>query len=187
MFQTIYERPVEWNADRYIRGYSHTQFTSLITEEAKEYTDAIILADKLDALADMFFVCIGGLWKLGENPYNYLYNKHPFALQYPQEGDVNTWPGIDHLVNRITILDDSEAIKTCIAALLQAINFEFLNLTCKEQEAELAIAIVCDSNDTKARITIPAGDKGDLKTKGFIPPNKRLQLLAEMIQNDEEV
>ena len=188
MHQSIYERPATWNAHRYKREYNHELFTDMLFEEYTEFTEAKTLPNKLDGLADMFFISIGALWKLGETPYTYLYRQHQPVLKYPLE--VPAYPsGLTGVVNRILELGDSTLdllqLRGLLACLLDSINDEFICLGCTETEAELAITIVCDSNDTKLAYNLKSHDKGDLKADGFIPPNKRLQLLAEAIQDEE--
>ena len=192
MHQRIYERPAEWNALRYKREYNHNLYTDLLFEEYSEYETAKTLVDKLDGLADIFFISIGALWKLGKSPYSYITYVHKQTLKYPSVAHARAeryTSAMPQIVHRILNLGESpqelEHLKKCICHLLDLLNYEFAYLGCAEADAELAIAIICDSNDTKLKGKLASGDKGSLKDPGYMPPTKRLKLLAEMIQNEE--
>ena len=192
MNRYIYDRPAAWNAARYItRAYDHTLFTDMLYEEYMEFTEARILPDKLDALADIFFISIGALWKLGKEPYEYLKLVSPEALAYKSVKIARLRSASDNnlltiVVKAILETDDLKRIPGMITGMLDIINHEFAYLGCEEIEAELAIAIVCDSNDTKDLVHLDIGNKGQLKGIRYRPPTERLTLLAESIQSEQK-
>ena len=142
----------------------------------------------LDGLADLYFISIGALWKLKLIPYNFL-NPKGFLL------DSIWWNPIDHntlishledmldLINKISSSDNEDDIKEYIGLLTVLIINEFYYIGCKKREIELAVIIICDSNDTKEIIKLKDYDKGDLKGSKYKSPLKRLNLLAEVIKN----
>ena len=184
MHARIFERPANWNAQRYERVYHDGLFKDMLYEEFEEYDEAKTLYDKLDGLADIFFITVGALWKLGEDPYIYLHKSYPEAFNYPATPKYNNGE-LKRIVNVILDLDQLDQLKIALSYLIEALWEEFSNLGCEEEEAILAIEIICDSNDTKELIALDKHDKGILKANRFKPPTKRLQLLVESIQDEE--
>ena len=132
MHQRIYERPAEWNALRYKREYNHNLYTDLLFEEYSEYETAKTLVDKLDGLADIFFISIGALWKLGKSPYSYITYVHKQTLKYPSVAHARAeryTSAMPQIVHRILNLGESpqelEHLKKCICHLLDLLNYEF--------------------------------------------------------------
>lgn len=189
MNKIICERISNWNKARYIRrDYNHSLFVHMLYEEYNEYKDAILMEDKLDGLADLYFILIGALWKLKLKSYNFL--KHnDLLLDNIEYNSIYNNPVnsqlemLLHLINKISSSDDEEEIKGFIGLLTKYIISEFYYLGCKTIEIELAVIIVCDSNDTKEVIKLKDYDKGELKGAKYKSPLKRLNLLAEVIKN----
>ena len=148
------------------------------------------MIDKLDGLADIFFISVGALWKLKENPYEYIYKHHSSILVYHSSANIREEPydkaHLTRLVNKIFETTDTDTLKVRIAHLINWTFKEFAWIGCEYEEAVLAINIICDSNDTKNITKLSDYDKGDLKGKDFINPHKRLKLLAEMLEDYEE-
>ena len=84
MHRRVYERPAEWNELRYKRVYNPTLYTDMLLEEYEEFESAKTLVDKLDGLSDIFFISVGALWKLREDPYKFIYRNYKEVLDYPK-------------------------------------------------------------------------------------------------------
>jgi hypothetical protein len=59
------ERVVDWNNLRYTQEYDKELLLSLLDEEINEFFTAITEVDQLDALIDIIYISIGGMWKMG--------------------------------------------------------------------------------------------------------------------------
>ncbi len=193
MDRYIYNRVVQWNRARYSRTYNAALYKAMLSEEFfEEYKKAVGLVDKLDGLSDIFFISVGALWKLDANPYNYLSERRPTALIYPLETDKPDPENVEEMQRVIyqifeippfRHIEDHYITKRYISYLLELTLREFHFIGCVQTEAALAINIICDSNDTKLSPLLNNFDKGVLKGTEFIPPTKRLGLLARSIQN----
>lgn len=61
----LVHRICEWNNARYAQEFSKDLAISLLAEELLEFIKAKEEVDKLDALVDMVYIAIGGMWKMG--------------------------------------------------------------------------------------------------------------------------
>ena len=59
------KRIISWNNQRYPQVYCHNLQAALLEEEVREFEEAVLSSDRLDALADIVYVAIGAMWKLG--------------------------------------------------------------------------------------------------------------------------
>ena len=182
MNKLIFERPAKWNALRYKQVYNHELFSDMLFEEYTEFKDAKTTADKLDGLADLFFISVGALWKLKANSYDYICDSIDEYALLEELGDFHTGKELTLIVTKIIENTEANTLKRLITYLIEIIFKEFIYLNCREDQAELAILIVCDSNDTKKVGVIHESYKGDLKGNNYISPDKRLSLLAEVIE-----
>jgi len=67
----IVESICEWNAERCVRKYNTSFMLDLLHEEVGELRKAMHendLVEILDAWGDIFYLAVGGMWKLGETP-----------------------------------------------------------------------------------------------------------------------
>ncbi len=60
----VFHSVCEWNEKRYDRVNNAELLVSLLNEELDEYFEADSGVEKLDALCDIMYVAMGGLWKL---------------------------------------------------------------------------------------------------------------------------
>lgn len=181
MDQFLCKRITDWNKARYTRKYNHTLFVNMLHEEYGEYTEATtngLLINKLDGLADLYFISIGALWKLNVNPYKYL-ERHMFLLEYDKFKSQHLV--LNHTINTIVKTEDKDKLKHNIAMLSGLITKEALYIGCTIADFRTAINIICDSNDTKKLVKLKDHDKGTLKGVDFIPPFEQLTHLAEVI------
>lgn len=188
MDKSIFDRPAAWNKLRYKRVYNHELFGNLLFEEYTELKKAKLTVDKLDALADLFFISVGALWKLGINPYSYINATGVIIESYSVLESLNddyTRRHLKDIVNRILDTEEKEetTLKRLVVYLIEIILAEFVHLKCTKGQATLAITIVCDSNDTKVVGKIHESYKGDLKGENYVSPTPFLNLLATEIDN----
>tara|TARA_R110002153_G_C13211713_1_gene487918 strand:- start:353 stop:865 length:513 start_codon:yes stop_codon:yes gene_type:complete len=162
--EIIFKRVSGWNAMRYLRKYNQQLTSKLLNEEHQEYFDATTQVDKLDALCDVCYVAMGGLWKLGIN--NVFLNNDTYLFG-------NILCGIKN--NEIML-------KVIIAT---AIELAETDLSITQETFVKAMTIVCDANDTKTvpQSLVESNVKANVnKGKSFVPPEARLaKLLKETL------
>jgi len=167
----LIQQACNWNAARYEQVYDHYLTISLLTEEFNEAANAWQHNDKLevvDGLADVFFVAIGAMWKLGMPIIEI-----PKALQHTQ-ATVEFLPPIGIGINWYDVVQHP-AILSMVA--LAAVN-ELSNTLGSPALALWAIKAVCDSNDTK-EVKKTASDIKANATKGadYVSPKARIKEL----------
>lgn len=182
--QEIYLRVANWNSLRYEQKYDKNLTLSLLREEYKEWLEAEKPVDHLDALCDMSYVAMGGLWKLGVT--------EGMNMQYEDATHDIISKIIDTGVNPAyfvsTFLDSYEYNDTdSIAGLTM-----HLVITCSLMQALSmgltledffdAMTIVCDSNDSKSIKKTAANVKANIdKGAYFVPPEAKLTKLLEKV------
>lgn len=65
---TVFDRVALWNGMRYEQVNSPDLTARLLYEECHEYDASTNNVDRLDALCDIIYVAIGGMWKMGLSP-----------------------------------------------------------------------------------------------------------------------
>ncbi len=182
-------RITNWNKARYERKYNHELFIDMLYEEFDEYTEAITMVDKLDGLADLYFISIGALWKLNVNPYQYSIRRRDtiiedFTDQHIEEhfiGIKSQVIKIGYIISEINQATNEIDIKDKISTLSVLIIKEALSIGCTIGDFRVVINIVCDSNDTKLKYKLRDYQKGNLKGENFISPFEQLKIVAEVI------
>lgn len=183
MFE-VYKRVAKWNSLRYKQEYNGELTTSLLDEELDELLTAETEVEVLDALCDISYVAMGGLWKLnieladqtavsaavemlnayiscGEPSQSRLFAMYmPFisSVADPGEGaELGLWG--------------------CII-LSQTIAQHLLGLS--HGQFQQAMLVVCDSNDTKTVQKTSADTKAN-KDKGpyYKSPTAALTAILE--------
>jgi NTP pyrophosphatase (non-canonical NTP hydrolase) len=177
-FNTVNARIINWNSARYEQEFNkQLQYDLLFsptTGEVQEWHDAVKAGDEveqLDALCDIYFVAIGGLWKLGFEleairllltAAIQLENGNTFerALEY--------WRTDDYHQSFACII---------VAAMHLAIGMGLSGL-----QFLRAINAVCDSNDTKPIVKTASNVKANVdKGVEYVPPTEALKaILAEV-------
>lgn len=158
-----------WNAERHDRESNEELTNKLLTEEANEYSEAVYPVDEVeqaDALGDIFYVAIGGLWKKGEDPeqiYTYVDTE---GLALHEDADI---PVIFSLVSLHAKLRNA-----AIASL------HYLIKKYDEKTALNIIAAICKSNNTKKVEKVAAHIKANLdKGENYIPPTRDIKMYIE--------
>lgn len=181
---TIYDRVSNWNAKRYDRVYNAELTYNLLNEELDEYYEAVEPVHKLDALCDIIYVALGGIWKynaaedemnrdldIGYQVANSIINSSPIKVAC-------------HIRTYIDAIMHDEDL-SCLVALHAIINLALIEmqiLGLSLEKCMYALSIVCDSNDSKS-VQKTASDVKANKDKGalFIAPEPRLQALLDTL------
>lgn len=180
----VFKRVSKWNAKRYDQEYNHKLTVSLLREEYREWCEAKTPVECLDAICDVIYVALGGLWKAKEE-LDYDVVEHVF-FKLGELLDVE----VAHPMYLLgAYLDDAEFtaqdgdsvwLYYCMAvASLQATE---MGLT--TEDLITALLVVCDSNDSKSVKKTASDVKANDGDKGvyFTPPEPRLQALLNSLE-----
>ena len=187
--QRVFTRVCNWNAKRYAQEYNKELTLSLLQEEFLEWAQAETEVDKLDALCDMTYVAMGGLWKLNapeeESEAN---GKHSLTL-------------IDNLV-ALNELNPAYFIATFLTVYMVDTHYppiqmmhhiiacslaQMLSMGLDYNQCIEALLIVCDSNDTKSIHKTASNVKANVvKGEFYRRPEPRLTELLEQRSYDSE-
>lgn len=179
---TVYNRVADWNSKRYDQEFNLQLTVSLLTEELEEFLEAQEPVDELDALCDLTYLAMGGLWKL-DKPLN-----PEVAVRAIKAVESLLDQGI--ILHPITLLAavvseteyDPEAAmyKVIAVATLLMLHFGF-----DQEQCEEAMLIVCDSNDSKTIKKTASNVKANVdKGSYFVPPEPRLQALLDSVSKE---
>ncbi len=180
----IFERVAAWNEARYPQEFNKALQLSLLREELQELLDATTEVDALDALCDISFVALGGLWKgklepsVDENVDNML--AQHFNANDSDAQSVIKLQEIFATFEAKEKLSEGDIYIVNTAAYLFAENLMHERLNLDMHRQVIALSIVCDSNDSKAVKRTAPGVKANIdKGAGFVPPEARLQSLLD--------
>lgn len=173
-----FTRVAYWNQARYPRTYNKELQLKLLREELEEYTTAQDLVESMDAVADVCYVALGGLWKMG----------HYFDAWYMARtyGQVK-----EYLDNRATDVVNNALLRITAEEVMEDSDQEELQywlIACMFYEAEQrgvpqsktleCLLAVCDSNDTKEIKATPADQKANVvKGSTYVPPTDALKAI----------
>lgn len=179
----VYNRVAGWNSLRYEREYNHKLLLELLNEEYQEYLDAKTEVDEIDALGDIVYVALGGLWKLNISNEDLqmssdiandllkdFINETPIDPIYLAKG----W--LDFLLANDDIQDSAIGLQAvCQLCLTQMSGYRLDFDQCKA-----CLLVICDANDSKS-IKKTASDTKANTDKGpyFVPPEARLQAILD--------
>lgn len=180
----IFGRVSNWNEARYPQEFNKALQLSLLREELQELLESPSEVDTLDALCDISFVALGGLWKGKLEPgADEVVNS--MLAQHFNTGDTD----VQNVIKLQDILTTFEAkenitegdiyiVNTAAYLFAEELMSKRLNLDMHRQV--IALSIVCDSNDSKAIKRTAPGVKANIdKGAGFVPPEARLQALLD--------
>lgn len=179
-FNTVNQRIVNWNAARYEQDFNEQlQYDLLFSPksgEIQEWADAFAAQDEveqLDALADIYFVAVGGLWKLKLSieqiasliqSHLLVNEEHTFvpALNYWRQGKHEQAFG--HAI----------IVTMHLAMSMGLSGIQLLR----------AISAVCDSNDTKPAVKTASDVKANVdKGATYVPPTEALKAILAEVQH----
>ena len=178
-FNSVNLRIVNWNSARYEQEFNEQlQYDLLFSPksgEIQEWANAFAANDKieqLDALADIYFVAVGGLWKLGFTI--------PQMAQLIQShltlGEEATFvPALNYWRQGKYEQAFGHAIVTTmhLAMSMGLSGLQYLQ----------AISAVCDSNDTKPVVKTASDVKANVdKGATYVPPTKALEAILSGVR-----
>ncbi len=174
----VYNRVASWNNKRYPREYNPDLTLDLLSEEYLEYFNSTELVDKVDALCDIIFVALGGVWKLDQDTdaatrrsqeviKSLIYTQELLPVYYINSfllaGTVN-YPPMSMLWNVIQ----------CATTQLSYIGLD-------EEGIQEVLLAVCDANDTKSASKTEPHIKANIdKGDSFVGPEPKL---SEILKN----
>lgn len=182
---TTIARICEWNAARYERKISPELQLALLQEEITEFQKAIAKIDELsptdkewnptkievlDAIGDIAFVAVGGLWKTGFEPEEIqaMYTD-TIMLALTEGTSFSTKPGA---IQQFFTMPYSPLM--CVTALQLA--FEANPL----YSLDAIVTVICDSNETKKIEKVASDVKANLdKGATYVPPTEALDKLLQ--------
>jgi len=181
---TIYNRVSTWNSKRYDRVHDLSLTARLLREELNEFYQSVEDVHKLDALCDVVYVALGGIWKsdICETQMNYdLSLAHTMVMDLMRANVLNPVHFIGAFINAMEHDIDLPAT----LALQCIVNLAFVEMQqmgLNLEQCYKALEVVCDSNDTKS---IPS-EKVDPSVKAntnkgalFVAPEPRLQQILD--------
>jgi len=149
MNSQINNRITLWHSKRYEQVFNQDEYSDQLYNAAfEDLSNSSVVGTKSEALGNLFFICIGGLWKIGVDPSEYENvgnkvflnsNSGPFKSSYSKEA-------ISWLVLQIMQSDDNVDIKNFTLILLVAI-LENLAKSCTRDQAEKILAAICKSKE----------------------------------------
>jgi len=168
----------KWNEARYPQEYNSQLTRALLTEEVKELRFAEMdndLLEELDAYGDIFYVAIGGMWKLGstaEEINEFVKYSHRYVSSISFEdmlGNMRYEAPVRYLMG------------------FARLSFEaLLHYTRSDRLALQVLFSICTSNDTKAIKKTAAHLKANI-TKGdeYISPHEELKMIIRKIGRED--
>ena len=165
-----------WNAKRFERRWNSKLVVALIKEEVDELLTAEKernLVETLDALGDIFYACVSGIWKLGHDPMD-MYLSIKESGMIPEDETLSDWL-------------NTWGLRPPMVNLYKLVNRVLLELeqVCNSKElATMVLRSICDSNDTKSEECLNVDGSKNLKvSKGayYEPPTVDLTNIAKFI------
>lgn len=171
---TIHNRIISWNAARYPQVFNKELQYNLAfgpDGEVQEYFDAANAVDRLDALGDIYFVAVGGMWKAGLTNQSIL---KAIQAELGTGTPVATFEECEAEFDRDPV--------TGFAKLIVRVMFEANGMGLDGVKFLLAVNAICDSNDTKPAVKTDPSVKANIdKGATYVPPTEALQaILAEV-------
>lgn len=180
--KNIIESICSWNAARYEQIPSSELTFDLLSEELLETGQAITnedLVETVDGLADMFYVAIGAIWKVGLSPSQIVK-----LLDSIDDELVRQEKELPLIAKSLLAFEMEPDIDLLAFIALRAL--EWLESIVFGPENALAIIrAVCDSNDTK-EVKKTAHDVKANVDKGtdYIPPTDAIKVILDAVAKE---
>lgn len=166
----VYKSVAAWNAARYEQQLNLDLAVSLLREEYKEWKDAKLAVEKLDALCDISYVALGVAWKSGITVD--ILTAKLTELQHVTLLHLDAIPGLRPVYNLAVYIDCLEhdfefGVYDSLALILHTCAFQAMydyHLT--PAQWINALEAVCISNDTKIVVQVDASVKANAGNKG---------------------
>ena len=186
MFDTIYPRICNWNAERYEQEFDKALSIQLITEEFEEWLKALSEkneVEQVDALCDLIYVAFGIIWKKNPIEAEVDYNAKQANIIISTLMTVDELPGLFIATSLLAYGLNEEYSDILFAQfVIQAAATEMFGMGFEAEDITEAMTIVCDSNDSKVATKTASNVKANIdKGENFIAPEPRLRLLLEKV------
>lgn len=176
----VYKSVAAWNAARYEQQLNLELAVSLLREEYKEWKDAKVAVEKLDALCDISYVALGIVWKSGISET--LLSEKLTSMQMASLLHLDAVPGMRPIYNMAAYIDGLEhdfefGIIDSIALILHNCAFQAMyDYQLTPEQWISALEAVCVSNDSKVVVQVDASVKANAGNKGpnYISPTAAL-------------
>lgn len=176
----VYKSVAAWNAARYEQQLNLELAVSLLREEYKEWKDAKVAVEKLDALCDISYVALGVAWKCGGDIDALTTKLHD--MQAPLLDSITTIPGLCPVYNIATYIDCLEhdyefGVYDSLALILHTCAFQAMyDYQLTPEQWISALEAVCVSNDSKVVVQVDASVKANAGNKGpnYVSPTAAL-------------
>lgn len=185
----VFPRVATWNQKRYPQEYNHPLTISLLREEYKEWLEAKLGVDRLDALCDIVYVALGALWK------DNVSEEHNAECEERASEVVGLLlantdePHFAYFIGmHLDVLEYEENYPRALGLhlIIKAAMMEALSMGLSYEQFIEALLVVCDSNDSKSikktdpAVKANAGDKGPY----FVAPEPRLQAILDATETN---
>lgn len=176
----VYKSVAAWNAARYEQQLNLELAVSLLREEYKEWKDAKVAVEKLDALCDISYVALGIVWKSGISET--LLSEKLTSMQMAALLHLDAVPGMRPIYNMAAYIDGLEhdfefGIIDSIALILHSCAFQAMyDYQLTPEQWISALEAVCVSNDSKVVVQVDASVKANAGNKGpsYVSPTAAL-------------
>ncbi len=180
----VYKRVGIWNDRRYPRILNITLLCKLLREELKEWYDSEQEVHQLDAICDIIYVALGGLWKSNtdEQMQHDMQFGHSLCFDLMRANALGPMYLISGVIDAIEHDADFPATVGAFAIIHLALIEAQTTLNLSLEQVYEACFIVCDSNDTKSvpKDTVDPSVKANIdKGHFFVAPEPRLNALLE--------
>lgn len=174
----IYLQVIDWNSKRYDRVYDTVLLCELLQEELDEYWESSDIVKQADALCDIMYVALGGIWKLESDIEDI---EVVFELTAEHTAGAVNYLGIPPAC-LITSMIDAISKKTDandlwkLQTIIQCCLYQFQSLGHDFQTAVDCLKAVADSNDTKSIKKTDSNKKANDGDKGnyYVSPVAQL-------------
>jgi hypothetical protein len=185
MMEEIFKRVGRWNALRYERTIDTRLTAELLAEELGEFLLAETIVDTLDALCDLTYVAIGGIWKSSAD--NESIDVCLTISQADMQRRLNNY--MDRPITTIPLAilsvknEDYDTVQV-FTDIVVACMTEMMGLGLSTEQCKEAMLIVCDANDSKSVAKTPSHMKANIsKGNDFIPAEPRLKDLLRCVKS----
>lgn len=197
MSKSVYERVMDWNAARYEQEFNRDLQFKLLTEEYNEFVEAlngtphgVVSVEMLDALGDINFVAMGGIWKLGMDHDTVMAGAvagSELADRWTNEiGGMEPIMMLPALAGTLQYAKaQSHYLLVAMAAISALCDLQLARYGFQPEQIEQVFFAICDSNDTKTVAKTASDVKANIdKGAGFVPPTEALaRLLTEVLRH----
>jgi len=168
----------EWNKLRYSQTFEPVLTLSLLQEELKEYYDAEVAIDAIDATVDLAFVAAGAIWK---SSYPLCEESLKSIIKFNEELQMQM-AFHESIAGNIRSMIMMPGTYIAVGNLYQIIGACYVHVCAilnSEALAKKAFEAIVVSNNTKTAKVIAISEKYSSEGKGqsYIPPTEALKLI----------